>query len=245
MSEEICSLEWINDRYKIYQPKKGYRFNMDSLLLAAFARPQQKAEVLDIGTGTGVIPLLLLSKNESLRITGVEIQEALALLAQRSCAENGLKQVKILHQDVRNLGAEYSNRFQVVISNPPYFRQNAAILSSDSVKVQARHEITLCLDELFQIAYKTMRPKGHFYCIYPIGRFLETIQAAKHNKIHPLRIRMIHSKKEKGARAFLFMGGKDAGSELKVEKPLILHEDDGKYSKELARVMEGGLLDGY
>lgn len=244
MIEEICSLEWINERYKIYQPIKGYRFNMDSLLLAAFARPQQNAEVLDIGTGTGVIPLLLLSKNENLRIVGVEIQETLALLAQKSCEENGLKQLKILHQDVRNLGVDYSNRFQVVISNPPYFRKNAAILNGDSIKVQARHEITLCLDNVFEIAYRTMRPKGHFYCVYPIGRFLETLQAAKRNKINPLRIRMIHSKKDKKARAFLFMGGKDAGSELKVEKPLILHEEDGSYSKELAYVLEGGLLDG-
>ncbi len=244
MNKDVCSLEWINERYKIYQPKEGYRFNMDSLLLAAFARPRRNAEVLDIGTGTGVIPLLLLSKDDSLKIVGVEIQEQLAGLAARSCEENALKQLEILHGDVRELDSSFSNRFQLVISNPPYFRQDAAILSRHPVEVQARHEVTLCLDELFKTAYRTMRPGGHFCCIYPVGRFLEAMKAAEHCKIHPLRIRMIHSKKDKGARAFLFQGGKDAGRELKVEKPLILHEDDGSYSHELERVLKGGLLDG-
>jgi tRNA1Val (adenine37-N6)-methyltransferase len=244
MNDESCSLEWINEKYKIYQPKDGYRFNMDSLLLGAFARPRRNVEVLDIGTGTGVIPLLLLSKDESLRIVGVEIQEQLADLAKRSFEENGLKQLEVLHGDVRSLDGSFSNRFQLVISNPPYFRQDAAILSRHPVEMQARHEVTLCLDELFQIAYRTMRPGGNFCCIYPVGRFLEAMQAAERNKIHPLRIRMIHSKRDKGARAFLFQGGKDAGRELKVEKPLILHEDDGSYSHELERVLKGGLLDG-
>src|SRR6056297_2585217 len=109
--------------FDIEQPRTGYRFNMDSMLTAAFARVRRNQEVLDIGTGSGVIPLFLLSRNPHVRITAVEIQPALAALARRNFERNGLSAHRVLAGDVRDLDASHNNRYHLVVSNPPYFRK--------------------------------------------------------------------------------------------------------------------------
>ncbi len=243
MNDVEYSMEIINDRFRIWQPKQGYRFNLDSLLLAGFVHTRKNMQILDIGTGTGVIPLLLFSKEPALQITGVEIQPILATLALRNARENGLENWMVLGQDVKTLGPSYANRFHVVVCNPPYFRHRAAILSRHPMEQDARHETLLRMEDLFLQAYRLMRPKGHFYCIYPINRLDEALCMAHQSKMHPLRLRLIHSKADKKARAFLLHAGKDAGRQMVVEKPLILHQANGDYTEEYKRVMGGGTLD--
>lgn len=242
MSEHL-SKEWINQKYHIFQPKKGYRFNMDSVLLGSFTPVTPGQSVLDIGTGSGVLPLLLLSRVPDLKILGVEIQNSLANMAQQTMRENNLKNVEIIQADVREMDATYHNYFELVISNPPYFKRNAGIENVDEMERVARHEVMLNVSELMDKAYKMMRPKGVFCCIYPISRLQDVLLEADRLKLRPRRLRMIHAYVSKPARAFLFQASKDAGQTLTVESPLILHHSDGRYTEELQAIMRGDRVD--
>lgn len=233
--------EWVH-AFEIEQPRAGYRYNMDSMLMGAFAPIRRDQEVLDIGTGSGVIPLFLLSRNAHIRVTAVEIQPELAQLARRNFLRNGLTAHRVLSEDVRALDASHNNRYHLVVSNPPYFRDGEGRPSQHAGALCARHEITLSLPELLRCAVRFLRPRGRFCCIYPIHRLGQLMAELPVANLTPLRLRMIHSKADRPARAFLFEGGKDGGSLLRVDPPLVLHEADGSYSAELLRVMKGGAL---
>lgn len=229
--------EWIDKTYHIYQPRKGYRFSLDSLILADFVDLKADQKVLDAGTGTGVLPLLLLKKAPGLSFTGVEIQSALARLAQRTMVENGLSQVEILEADLRTLSPSYHHGYHVVVSNPPYFKKAAGIISRDETCRLARHELALSMGELLDKAYKLLRPKGVFYCVYPLGRMVDLWESLGQTGFSPRRLRFIHARPDRPARAFLFSGSKDAGQSFTVDPPLILYDEKGEPTADLEQLL--------
>ncbi len=243
MSRSEWTRETINERYVIYQGKTGYRYNLDSLLLAGFARLKPGLRVLDVGTGMGILPVLLCSKEPRLVITAVEILEDQAELAQTNMDVNALDQVTILRNDIRRLANSHHNRYDLVISNPPYYVTGCGQHSPDSIRSQSRHEGSLCLEELMTKAWKLVAPRGRFVCIYPADRVADVLRETAFTGFRPLRIRFVHPKANQPSRVFLLEAGKDAGRHLQVEKPLVMHDENGGYTEEIERVMAGGSLD--
>jgi len=240
---DSLSREQINSRFCLYQEKNGYRFTLDSLLVAAFPGLRPATRVLDVGTGTGIIPLLLISRQPDLQISAVEIQPEAAALARKNMEENGLPGVEIIQGDVRELSPELHNRFHLVISNPPYYRPGDGWVSPHTGTAQSRHEMLLPLEELVDKAWKLVSPGGRFVCIYPATRLSDLLVAVRQAGFYPLKIRMVHSRQNHPARAVLLDCGKDAGKQLKVCRPLIMHEEDGSYSPEISRLLEEGRLE--
>lgn len=244
MSRAEWTQERVGERYRVLQQKDGYRFNMDSVLLADFVSLRPAMKVLDIGTGVGVIPFLLLERQPDLEILGVEIQESLCELARQNTEQNGTAGIRILQADVRFLDAVYHNRFDRVLSNPPYHRSGEGIPSRSEEERLAREERTLCLSELFRKAYRLVRPRGRFSCIYPPRRLEEALREGRDAGFSPLRLRFVHSRPGQPARAFLLELGKDAGDQLTVERPLILHGEAGPSPKDTGSTLGGGKPDG-
>lgn len=244
MSRTGWTQERIGERYRVRQQRDGYRFNMDSVLLSSFVSLRPGMKVLDIGTGVGVIPFLLLERQPSLEILGVEIQESLCALARQNARQNRVAEIRILQGDARLLDASYHNRFDLVLSNPPYHRTGEGISPRSEEAQLARQEQTLSLAELFGKAYRLVRPRGRFGCIYPSRRLEEALREGRDRGFSPLRLRFVHSRAGKPARAFLLEMGKDAGNQLIVERPLILHGQTGPSPGDTGRTWEGGDPDG-
>ncbi|MBI5682517.1 MAG: methyltransferase domain-containing protein [Deltaproteobacteria bacterium] len=195
--------------FKIIQKKNGYRFSEDPILLAEFATPLSINDtVLDIGTGSGIIPLLLAYKTSVKKIVGVEIQDNLAKLAIRNISLNGLaKRVKILRCDFRELKRVFKGgSFSVVLSNPPYARAGSGRICPDPEKSIARHEMFGTLQELVQISRYLLKPKGMVFYIYPTARLQEVVSALTTEGLEVTRLKFAGT--GKAVKCFLIEAGK-------------------------------------
>lgn len=192
----------INGKIKFFQPENGYRFSMDPLFLADYVKPEKGQKILDIGTGSGIMPVLLALKYPEVQITGVEIQEELAETAVKNVILNHLeKNISILQRDINKTDLIHINGTQdIIIANPPYKKKGSGRLNHNMQKAIARHEINLTLDELVQSVKKLLSPKGCFYLIYPAERLSELICILCQFSIVPDKIRFIHTKKNAAAK---------------------------------------------
>ena len=229
---ETCSVLRCGD-LAVIQPRTGYRFSLDAYLLAAFVDEKPAAHVLEIGSGSGVIAVMLAAR-KGLMVTGVEVQPVLAGMSRRTVELNGLKDaVKIVESDIRDY---HASPFAAVIANPPYRPLKAGRLNSDDGRALARHELKLDLDSLMNSVNEHLRRLGRFYCIYPAWRLIDLICAMRGHDVEPKRLIMVHSFSDGPADLCLVKGIKQGGRELKIEAPFVVYQSPNTYSDRMTRL---------
>lgn len=232
----------LNKNLKIIQRTDFFNFSLDSLLAANFISLGRGVnKVVDLGTGNGAIPLFL-SERTKAKITGIEIQKISAELAERNVELNGLsEQIKIINDDMKNWKKYFVSGSQdAVISNPPFFKfhGNEELLNDLDQLTLARHEISITLEEIIQTASALLKDKGYFTMVHRPDRLLEIMDMMRKYGITPKRVRFCHSKIDKQAKILLVEGMKFGAEGLTVLPPLISHDSDGKYSKEILALFD-------
>jgi len=224
---------------RVIQPRHGYRFSLDPLLLCAFAEPADGGRVADLGTGCGIIPLLLARMGEQSQVVGVEQQKAMAELATRNVCLNGLTdRITILHRDVTELrGCFHSSSFDAVVANPPYRPRGTGKVSPKEGRDNARHESTAGLADFLAVAKYLVKPTGRIRFIYHPSRLGELFAEAALLKLAPLRLRMVHGNGGAAARMFLVELAKGRRGELEVLPPFFVYGEGGGYSDEMRRIL--------
>ena len=236
-NERIDDLEFKN--LKIIQNKEGFCFGIDSILLADFAKNIKKgANVLDLGTGTGIISILLCGKTDLNSITGVEIQNEVAEMANRSSKLNKLeKKFKVLNDNILNLINIYDNQsFDVIVTNPPYKKKNTGIINENEKKIISRHEITATLEDFIKVSSDLLKDKGEIYMVHRPDRLVDILSLMRNNKIEPKILRMVYSNKNMEPKLLLIKGIKNAKPFLKIEKNLYIYDGNGNYTEEIMKI---------
>lgn len=220
----------------IRQPKNGYRFSIDPVLLAHHARPNPSDRILDLGTGCGIIPLILGYRTPGVHVRGIEIQPELAELAQHNVSENGMAgHIEIICRDIRKMAAPRS--FDLVLTNPPYREVSAGRISPDSQRAIARCELSITLEGLLGRAAVQLAPSGRFLIIYPARRAADLLYRMRKADLAPRMIRFIHGKPGVCAKLLIVEGIKGGNPDLTVAAPLILHDSTGNgYSEEVRKL---------
>lgn len=220
---------------KIIQRADHFSFSIDSLLVSEFATITRTTKnIVDLGTGNGVIPLFL-SKKTQAKITGIEIQKISSELAQRNVALNSLEnQIEIINDDMKNWEKHLKRgSIDLVVTNPPFFKffgEEKQLNDLDQLSL-ARHEITINLDSLLKTASSLLKDKGYFVMVHRVDRLIDIIETMKKYKLEPKRIQFCYTKIEKEGKILLIEGVKNGNSGLRVLPPLVAHDDDGNYSK--------------
>ncbi len=236
-NERIDDLEFKN--LKIIQNKNGFCFGIDSVLLVNFAKEIKKqSKVLDLGTGTGIIPILLSGKVELKKAIGVEIQKDVANMAKRSVSLNNLDdKIEIINENVINIGKLYPKQyFDVVITNPPYKKIGTGIINESEAKIISRHEITANLEDFIKTARDMLKDKGEFFMVHRPERLVDIISLMRKFKIEPKKLRFVCPNKNKEPNMVLIKGIKNAKEFLKIEKNLYVYNEDGNYTDEILKI---------
>ena len=218
---------FLDGTIQILQSRRGYRFSIDAVLLSQFIRIREAETAIDLGTGCGILPLLLArTTGQGSSFVGVEIQKGLAELAQKNVRLNGLdSRVKILQQDFRELRKSFPPAsFDVVFSNPPYRKGRSGRINPCMEKAIARHEIKGTIEELIAIAGYLLPAKGRCYLIYPASRAVDLLVALRKQNLEPKRVRFVHPRAGEEAKFILSESVKATGVELTIMEPLFLHE---------------------
>lgn len=224
---------------KIIQNKKGFCFGIDSVLLVNFAKKIKKnSMVMDLGTGTGIIPVLLSGKVNYKKAIAVEIQEEVANMAKRTVALNNLQEkIEILNKDIKDLkGYIEKGKFDVVISNPPYKKKNAGVVNINEKLLISRHEITANLEDFISVAKDMLKDKGEFYMVHKPERLVDILVLMRQYKIEPKLVRFVCNKVGQDPVLVLIKGVKNANSFLRVENNLYIYKDNGEYSEEIGEI---------
>lgn len=235
--EVIEDLQFKN--LKIIQNKNGFCFGIDSVLLVNFAKEIKKqSKVLDLGTGTGIIPILLSGKVELKKAIGVEIQKDVANMAKRSVSLNNLDdKIEIINENVINIGKLYPKQyFDVVITNPPYKKIGTGIINESEAKIISRHEITANLEDFIKTARDMLKDKGEFFMVHRPERLVDIISLMRKFKIEPKKLRFVCPNKNKEPNMVLIKGIKNAKEFLKIEKNLYVYNEDGNYTDEILKI---------
>ena len=240
MNKVICGEdERIDDLqrngYRIIQKKKGFCFGMDAVLLSGFAQVKEGEMAVDLGTGTGIIPILLEAKTKGRHFTGLEIQEEVAEMANRSVRLNHLEdRVDIVRGDIKEASRLFGKAsFDVVTSNPPYMNDNHGLKNPELPKAIARHEVFCTLDDVCREASLLLKSGGRFYMVHRPHRLAEIITALKTYKLEPKRMKLVHPFVDKEANMVLIEAVRGGRSMMKVEAPIIVYREPGVYTQEI------------
>jgi tRNA1Val (adenine37-N6)-methyltransferase len=223
---------WAKD-VRILQPKSGYRFAIDAILLAHFLQTDPHDEVLEIGTGAGVIPVLLSRLKKFKRLVAVEIQEELADLARTNIQLNQIPNVEIFHADIRDL---QNASFDLIFANPPYRKTGSGKLNPNRQKAVARHELSLRLEDVFDCAAKFLKPNGRLSLILPAFREKDFLHLAGAHSMHLQQRRYVHSFAGEPAAFFLATLSRMKYA-FEEGPPLLIYAAPGKYSEETDRLL--------
>lgn len=231
-----------NGYYVIQNPEK-FCFGMDAVLLSGFAKIKKDECVLDMGTGTGIIPVLLKSKTPGEHFTGLEIQEECAEMAQRSVAYNNLEQdIDIVCGDIKEAAEIFgAASFHAVTSNPPYMIGQHGLQNPYMAKAIARHEILCTLEDVVSQAAKVLKDRGRFYMVHRPFRLVEIFQVLTRYKLEPKRMQLVYPFKDREPNMVLIEALKGGNSRITVEKPLIVYEKPGVYTEEILKIYGPGV----
>lgn len=224
--------------YRIIQNARKFCFGMDAVLLSGFARVKAGERVLDLGTGTGIIPILLRGKTPGRNFTGLEIQEESADMARRSVAYNHLEDsISIVTGDIREAAALFrAASFDVVTSNPPYMTDSHGLVNPDLPKAIARHELLCSLEDVVRGAAGVLRPGGRFYLVHRPFRLAEIMTVLVRYRLEPKRMRLVYPFVEKEPNMVLLEAVQGGNSRITVEKPLIVYREPGVYTEEIYEI---------
>lgn len=236
-NERIDDLEFKG--LQIIQNEKGFCFGIDSVLLSDFAKNIKRgSKVLDLGTGTGIIPILLCGKTELKEVVGVEIQKEVSNMAKRSSILNNLQdRFKVINENILNLDNLYEKQtFDVIVTNPPYKKKSTGIINEEEKKIISRHEITANLEDFIKISRDLLKDKGEFYMVHRPERLVDILSLLRYYRIEPKEIRFVYSNINKQPKLVLIKGIKNAKSFLKVDKNLYIYDENGNYTKEILEI---------
>jgi tRNA1Val (adenine37-N6)-methyltransferase len=226
---------FFNGRIRVHQNPGGYRFSIDSVLLAAGIDPKPGDRILDLGTGCGIIPLILAYRYKEITISGVEIQKEIAELAKCNIAENQLSgRVTVACRNMKDLPVDsIAGPVDWVVTNPPYRRAGSGRVNPNRERAIARHEIMVNLPELMAVVRRMLKTAGKFIIIYPAERLTDCLTEMRGHGIEPKGLRMVHSRHNTEAKLVLVQGAKGVGPGMIVGTPLIIYNDDGEYTPEV------------
>ncbi len=231
-------LDDLQNGYYIIQDPEKFCFGLDAVLLADFVRASGWEHVLDLGTGTGIVPLLLKVRQKGSRFTGLEIQEECADMARRSVAYNHLEgDIAIVTGDIKEASAIFGEAsFPIVTCNPPYMIGQHGLANPHLPKAIARHEILCTFQDIAREASRVLAGGGRFYCIHKPFRLVELFSTLTQYRLEPKRMRMIHPYVDKEPSLVLIEALYGGKSRITVEKPLILYEAPGMYTEEIREI---------
>ncbi len=219
----------------LIQKKDGFKFGIDAVLLSDFACVKNKHKVIDLCTGTGIIPFLIYGKYQPKSVYGLEIQKDMIEMAERSVKLNSLdEKVCFINEDLKNVEfLKKLEKFDVVTVNPPYKLNNSGIINPNDKLAIARHEILCNLEDVIHAARILLKDNGRLFMIHRPERLADIFTLMRKYKIEPKRIKMIHPKMGKAPNIVLVEGQRDGGAYLKWEAPLYVYDNNGKYTKEI------------
>ncbi len=234
--ERIDDLE--RNGYRIIQSSKGFCFGMDAVLLSGFVRGRKSDRIIDLGTGTGIIPILLRAKVGSTDITGLELRKESCDMAERSVALNDLEDdIHIVHGDICNATEIFGKDcFDIVTSNPPYFKYGGGLLNPDEGRALARHEIKCTFEDIARETKGLLKQGGSFYLVHRPDRLAEILDTLREHKLEPKRLKMVHSFIDSECTMFLLEAVSGGNPGMKVEKPLIIYKEMGVYTEEIHEI---------
>lgn len=236
-NERIDDLEYKG--LKIIQKNNGFCFGIDSVLLSDFAKNiRNNSNVLDLGTGTGILSILLSEKTNLNKIYGIEIQKDIADMAKRSIKLNNLEnKIEIINTDIKDLENIFKNNyFDAIVTNPPYKNKDTGELNDNEYQYISRHETTAELSDFIKISFKLLKDKGSLYMVHRPERLVDIIYELRKNKLEPKNMRFVYSNLKKEPKLVLIKAVKNAKQFLKMEKPLIIYTEDGKYTEEILKI---------
>ena len=224
--------------YMLIQDPKRFCFGIDAVLLSGFARAEKGSKVLDLGTGTGVIPILMEAKNEDAHFTALEIQEESAEMASRSVALNGLEEkIDIVCGDIKEADKLFkAASFDVITTNPPYMNDGGGIKNDYGPKTIARHEVLCSLDDIARVSSKLLKFGGKLFMVHRPHRLTDIMCTLRENKLEPKVIRFVHSYVDKEPTMVLVEAIRSGKPMVKVMPPLIVYGSDGKYTDEINEI---------
>lgn len=240
---ELLENERIDDlQYKglkLIQNKNGFCFGVDSVLLSDFSKTIKKnATVVDIGTGTGIIGLLLCKKTELEKIYGIEIQKDVAEMAKRSVELNNLQdKFEIINCDINHI-FEYlePNSIDSIVTNPPYKKVNTGVKNEDEKQMISRHEVKCTLEDIIEKSSKLLKDKGEFYMVHRAERLVDIMCILRKYRLEPKNIRFVHPKATEKPNLILVKAIKFANEFLKIDKPLVIYDENGEYTEEINEI---------
>ncbi len=238
-SVELKENERIDDLqrngYRLIQNPDRFCFGMDAVLLSGFVRVRDGSSVLDMGTGTGIIPILLEAKTKAAHLTGLEIQEDSADMARRSVVLNGLEEkIAIVTGDIREAGNLFgAASFDVITCNPPYMIGQHGLVNPEDAKAIARHEILCTLEDVIRQAAGLLKPGGNFFMVHRPFRLAEIMVLLRQYRLEPKRMQMVYPFVDKEPNMVLIEANRGGKPRMKVEKPLIIYKEPGVYMPEI------------
>ena len=219
--------------YEIIQDKRLFSYGVDAILLSFFAKP--KGVVMDLGTGTGVIPLRLADDPNIKRIYGVELQEIVAEMAEKSVYLNKLEdKIQILNEDLRKLPESFPRAsIDTIVTNPPYMKPGAALVNPEENHAYSRHELTCTLEDIMRVSSYLLKPLGKLYMVHRPNRLVDVLCEMRSNGIEPKLMTWVYPKPGKPANLFLVEGVKGGRRDLKYGDPITVYGEDGDYTDQI------------
>lgn len=232
-NERIDDLQ--RNHYRIIQDPDRFCFGMDAVLLSGFARAKEGDKVLDLGTGTGIIPILMEAKTKAFRLYGLEIQPDSADMARRSVKLNGLEnKIEIITGDIKEADSFFdAASFDVITCNPPYMTEHHGLTNPEAPKAIARHELLCTLEDVIRISSRLLKPGGNFFMVHRPFRLVDIMVLLREYKLEPKRMKLVYPFVDKEPNMVLIEANRGGRARMTVEKPLIVYKEPGVYTDEI------------
>ncbi|MBW1815226.1 MAG: tRNA1(Val) (adenine(37)-N6)-methyltransferase [Deltaproteobacteria bacterium] len=233
--DNLTTDSFFNGQLKVKQENTGYRFSLDAIVLASHVQPQKGDRILDLGTGCGIVSLILAHQHKDIKIYGIEVQETLARIAILNVEENKMQdRVEIIHKDLKKLkNNDIFGPVNIIVSNPPYRKVDAGRINPDLQKAAAKHEISTDLEAVVTTARRMLLSGGRLVMVYAAERLTDILTRMRSTGIEPKYFRMIHPDIHSAAKLILVEGVKGGNAGMKNGAPLILYDEDGSYTDEI------------
>lgn len=226
---------------KIIQRSDGFCFGCDAVLLSHFANIRPGDKVLDLCTGTGIIPILLSARTKAAHISGIEIIPEIADMAKRSVLYNKIDNIDIIEGDLKEAVSIFGHEcFDAITCNPPYEKKGGGLVNPADIKAISRHEIMCSLDDVIKVSASLLKFGGKLFMVHRANRMADVICTMRNHSIEPKRIQFIAPSAEKAPNLFLLEGMKGSKAFLKFEKTIYMYDENGNYTDEVNKIYERG-----